>query len=524
MGLLSILLNRSMQQQAMDAQAADLEMKTKLHELEYGVKKSEVDRMAAERKYLKHAMDLATPQTTEQNPNTAGAVMPWSQNQEGPAAGLNPVAGATPNISPTSLIDLLISAKTMFPGGGDVAANIAPLLQAREKLSNQEMIKNLFGGGTQGSPVNGPVNLRPGEGSTAAGGPQSPIADLIQKAGQGDPNAIAQLGALKFMGLDMGRLPEMAAPKNTFKEGVLEDGRTGLFKIDKNGKVGDEPILTTKAPEWAFSSPQVTPQGTVVYEYRKDLGLQGSFAQGLVSIHQTAPPETILEPTKGAQGQPGLMRVPKIGKPGEVFPTGPAPTKLIPETLPGGGTQEKRVLEQGAPGETISTGPAKGQPPDAAGRIQLAQTGINNVNEVAQMLIKPDGTVDRKLLMKMASPGGGIGQGRKINSLILQAIDAPIRAATGAVVNPSELKNYLNIYSPSNLDSDDLIKDKLSRLYDFNMGYALKIDPTGEQFKRVGPKIVFPGRVKYKQTATNPETGEKIGLMEGGKWVPIKTK
>jgi hypothetical protein len=62
----------------------------------------------------------------------------------------------------------------------------------------------------------------------------------------------------------------------------------------------------------------------------------------------------------------------------------------------------------------------------------------------------------------------------------------------------------------------------LSRLYDFNMGYAMKIDPTGEQFKRVGPKLVLPGAVSFKQTATNPKTGEKVGLTEAGEWVPIK--
>ena len=519
----------------LEGQVKNLEAASKIHDLDYSIKKAEADRMNAERKFLKDALAMFTPQTTGEDPNTAGAVLPWKGAQSGPTAGLVNVPGAMPDMSDADVVDLMLKLKLMFPPAtGDISANVGSLLTVKEKLGNLALAKRLFlppegttdAAGSEPQFVPGPdlspgpslvsnpnfgkspVNLRPGAGSSSL------MADLIARAGQGDPEAIAQLGMAKTLGFDLGRLPELAKPQNTFKESVMEDGRTGLYKIDKTGKVSGDPILVTKNAEWVFSQPQETPQGRVVYEYRKDLGLQGSFNQGIVSIHQVAPTETTLQETTGGKGEKGLIRVPKFGKPGEVFPTAPPPQNI-----------------EGAPS------------PEAKKEVANYQTLIDTARSFTEQT-RPDFLGTSGLAKDMRQKGTALGLTQSDPEYIswrtgYEGMKSTVRKELfGATLTSNEQKAFEK-YFPSSmfndlpgfqaqmgiiikaleLKRDNAIKGQIMSGTQLLQRAAREVPKAGQS---PSPAKVAPAGEQYLKTATNPKTGEKIGLTKEGKWVKVK--
>ena len=125
---------------------------------------------------------------------------------------------------------------------------------------------------------------------------------------------------------------------------------------------------------------------------------------------------------------------------------------------------------------------------ETAGKLSLVIAAKRNIQPLKNALIK-DGTVDRGLLAKVSSPFmfrfGGLGEGRNVLSLWKEAVDARVRAATGAAITSEEWPFYIQQYLPHPLDSDELVKSKLERLDKWIDDYTNVLDPGRIQRKRL---------------------------------------
>lgn len=130
----------------------------------------------------------------------------------------------------------------------------------------------------------------------------------------------------------------------------------------------------------------------------------------------------------------------------------------------------------GGPGDTMNVG-------DAA-KAQMLQQGIRDVDAFESMLIKPGGAIDRELLVTMTGKLPG-STGRMAYSKVYNAIEARLRAESGAAVPDTEVKRMADRFVPSPLDNDATIRDKVQRLREFLAGALDKVDPSG-RFNRRG--------------------------------------
>lgn len=92
----------------------------------------------------------------------------------------------------------------------------------------------------------------------------------------------------------------------------------------------------------------------------------------------------------------------------------------------------------------------------------------------------PEGKINRGLLLKAKTPGGGIGEGAILYSKMYQAMDAALRMETGAQANESEIATKVREYWPNPWDTDEAIKTKFKDFHGYISGAANVIDPTGE--------------------------------------------
>ena len=150
--------------------------------------------------------------------------------------------------------------------------------------------------------------------------------------------------------------------------------------------------------------------------------------------------------------------------------------------------------------EPIKKANPKGAPAESAGKVAMAMNAVDYAKQLKAMIIDPETKkVNRALLMQMMAPGGGIGEGRKAKSLFRDAMDARIRAATGAAINAEEIPYYESVYMAKLLDNDSTIADKFKRFDEFLNSYLETMDPNS----------VIRNRVKTTQQGTLPEAAFK---------------
>jgi hypothetical protein len=144
---------------------------------------------------------------------------------------------------------------------------------------------------------------------------------------------------------------------------------------------------------------------------------------------------------------------------------------------------------------------------------------------VRNMVVNPDGSVNRGVLATGAVPFGGLPftSGRDLNSKILSTADTILRIRTGAAAPESEVERFAQAYRPSPLDSEATIKEKMDRLerdlrnaqQEYNRGTSR--DPskvaadTGDVTK---PPAVGDIRQGYRFKGgdpANPESWEEVG-------------
>jgi hypothetical protein len=200
---------------------------------------------------------------------------------------------------------------------------------------------------------------------------------------------------------------------------------------------------------------------------------------------------------------------------GELVSPAPVETRTFEK---GGKTYE--VLREKQTGKEITKPkeikPVKGESSETASKISLAKNALDYVGQLQSEFILPDGNINRALILQANAPMGGLGEGRKARAMFLDALDARARAATGAAMPDTEVKNYTRMYFPQPLDNDATIKDKMTRLNSFMSDYLKIMDPTGritESISEVKDQDVQTQYNNLRQQGLSPEeAAKKLGI------------
>ena len=142
------------------------------------------------------------------------------------------------------------------------------------------------------------------------------------------------------------------------------------------------------------------------------------------------------------------------------------PEALLPQGEAGTGA--------GGPGVRITPiGEQKPKSPEAAGKIAALAGAKEGMIEIKRRLLDEDGSINRTLLTTMVTSipflGKGIPftEGRELRSVFEDAIEAKLRAETGAAAPEPEKVAILERFLPSLLDDDATILSKMDRLMTF---------------------------------------------------------
>lgn len=211
-------------------------------------------------------------------------------------------------------------------------------------------------------------------------------------------------------------------------------------------------------------------------------GPQGSFEVSGVKLDASGRPMLDLsrrgEVQRWMPSADGMFQVgyDRMGRPVTSVPASPA--DRAKEDQPLTATELASFVDENGnsppPGTTLrqaQAGGFKASPgdkvaPDVAGRISGLVQGKQIYTALANDLILQDGSINRPLVLTAFAKVPGT-KGRSIRNDIGIAVDAVLRARTGAGVNKEEMAQVIDQFMPSPLDSDEGIKLKLSRFQQF---------------------------------------------------------
>lgn len=152
----------------------------------------------------------------------------------------------------------------------------------------------------------------------------------------------------------------------------------------------------------------------------------------------------------------------------------------------GNKTGTKRLIPIGGPLRPKNEAPPS---PEASGRLAMYEGAVNDLEQALPMLFDKNGSLNRTLLTKAAVPlVGGVGEGRTLNSLIDNAIEAKLRAETGAAATNEEVQRISGRFKPSLLDSAATAKSRVTRLMDYLKKSAATSDPRGTKLRTLPTK------------------------------------
>jgi hypothetical protein len=126
----------------------------------------------------------------------------------------------------------------------------------------------------------------------------------------------------------------------------------------------------------------------------------------------------------------------------------------------------------------IPGGPHDKLTPEQAAKAQLIQGALDNQDVIDSLLFKEDGTVDRTNVAT-ATVKAPFSEGRTMNVVLKDSLEAKIRAESGAAVPDTEITRLSERFMPSVIDSDETIRVKRALLKQFLNGTFDKFDPTG---------------------------------------------
>lgn len=101
----------------------------------------------------------------------------------------------------------------------------------------------------------------------------------------------------------------------------------------------------------------------------------------------------------------------------------------------------------------------KPKTPEQAAKISLQKRAIENIDKAKNILFDDEGDFNDRFLINTFT-----GKGRTAKTLIKGAVEAQLRAESGAAVTESEVERATERFFPSLLDSDELKSEKLNNL------------------------------------------------------------
>lgn len=236
-------------------------------------------------------------------------------------------------------------------------------------------------------------------------------------------------------------------------EGQLNAMRSGLF----SGK--DIVKANRPNPLAGFMDGGGLPNGFSVQDVVIGSDGKPSLKLGRNDIKHWEPsPDNMFSIGYDAQGKE-ITRVPIGANPSVQTidtPDGPRIVTVDPRT-------GKQVAEIGSPSNQIGA--------DQSGRVASLAHGLEILPGIVEAIFPTglDGKVDRLLLANSAVGTPGT-KGRMVKQQMNDAIDAVIRARTGAAAPETEMSRLLDQFMPSALDNDNTARDKIQRLEQFLTG------------------------------------------------------
>jgi hypothetical protein len=208
-------------------------------------------------------------------------------------------------------------------------------------------------------------------------------------------------------------------------------------------------------------------------------------------------------PQKQPDGSTIMVGFNRFGKPpGESFIGSGPPVVLKTVDMPDGGEGVQGFNEK--TGQPVTKPVPTKHPPmpaaETASKVTLAMEAQKMMPKIKGIIWK-DGKYNKDAVYQASLPFGGVGEGRELKSMFMDALDARIRAATGAAVTKEEWPAYFRMYLPQILDSEKLAKDKIKRLENFMESYLETLDPNSIIRDRVSAT---------KQTVEPRKPGESI--------------
>ena len=158
------------------------------------------------------------------------------------------------------------------------------------------------------------------------------------------------------------------------------------------------------------------------------------------------------------QLQPGAGMTQVAGQPGP--PGGPGAPTIGPGGVVQLGTKKERAMTM-----------------EAGSKAAMMQQGMQDV-KAAQPLLFPGGKFDRMTALSAQFNVPGT-EGRLVGSYYFNALNAKLRAESGAAVPEEEVKRAMRTFMPNALDNDNTAKEKQRRLHQFMSTALTNVDPTG---------------------------------------------
>lgn len=263
--------------------------------------------------------------------------------------------------------------------------------------------------------------------------------------------------------------------ENTFVKNIMDARKPDRQKISPNenyvqfDKEGNATELYTGAPKTETINPeQLLSMEAKTYlstVFGDQLTTPEGFAQGMQHL---ATPE-------GQQGLKSWIDATSAAR----FNVAP-PTNIVLGSDPNTGN----VIVGNSRGEVnpraIPTGPLvpKNQSPmtpEAAAKSQLIDQAIGYLPDLKKGLFDDKGNVNRLNVNNLATRMP-FTEGRRLSTLILDSVEAKLRAESGAAVPETEVKRIAKRYIPQVGDDDRTIKTKYNMLNDFLKGTAQKMN------------------------------------------------
>jgi hypothetical protein len=303
------------------------------------------------------------------------------------------------------------------------------------------------------------------------------LAEYTKAQQGGDENALSRLSAYpELQSKVLAVRNSMAeAERGQFDQKLIRNARRAQQVMGVQGDAKQQAWMG--ALDDAVQSGDITPQMYEQYAAQppNDLLLQNIVQQAVPIQQLYQPPTANMQELEAAGIEPGteefreriapaplpkfeklgnrLVRINPDGSTADMTPPG---MPMTSENPPAG----YRYTPDGQSLEAIPGGPATKLPGDMAGRVAALQTAKESFADVRNFYEGQDWGDRASQLINSGSAG-------RVERNVRLAIEAALRAMTGAAAPESEVENYLNIFGPSALDTQATIKDKLDRLESF---------------------------------------------------------